>query len=80
MLSTLALALTDLKNTRAFSMCQDCTHFTSEGDGGFYTCIAAEIGTDEICKLCGSYYSRCTPHIFFWSMAASVPSDQIRSD
>ncbi|AGI66120.1 hypothetical protein OAN307_c03680 [Octadecabacter antarcticus 307] len=58
MLSPLASALTDLKNTCAFSMYQECTHFTPAGDGGFYTCMVAEISADEICKRYGSYHSR----------------------
>ena len=56
-LSRLASSLADLKNTRAFGTCQDCTHFTPADDGGFCACMATELGADEIDKLCGSYHS-----------------------
>lgn len=55
-LSRLASSLADLKNTRAFGTCRDCTHYTPADDGGFCACMAAELGADEIDKLCGSYH------------------------
>jgi DNA-binding MarR family transcriptional regulator len=54
-LSHLASSLADLKNTRAFGTCWDCTHFTAADDSGFCACMVAELGADEIDKLCGSY-------------------------
>ncbi len=55
-LSRLASSLAGLKNARAFGTCRDCTHFTPAGGGGYCACLAAELGADEIDKLCGSYH------------------------
>tara|TARA_B110000503_G_scaffold22642_2_gene35190 strand:- start:5439 stop:6041 length:603 start_codon:yes stop_codon:yes gene_type:complete len=54
-LSRLATSLADLKNARAFGTCRDCIHFTPTGDGGFCTCMAVDLGADQVDKLCGSY-------------------------
>jgi DNA-binding MarR family transcriptional regulator len=54
-LSRLATSLADLKNKSAFGTCQDCIYFTPVGGGGVCTCMAADLGSDEVNKLCGSY-------------------------
>jgi DNA-binding MarR family transcriptional regulator len=60
-LSRLATSLADLKSKRAFGTCRDCTHFTPADDSGFCACMAAELGQDEINKLCGSYHGTAGP-------------------
>jgi len=64
-LSRLASSFADLKKGRAFGTCRDCTHFTPADDSGFCACMAAQLGADEIGKLCGSYHSpaESTPHL-----------------
>jgi len=64
-LSRLASSLANLKNARAFGTCRDCTHFTPADDSGFCACMAAELGADEIGKLCGSYHGPAgsTPYL-----------------
>jgi len=65
MLSRLASSLAAMKNARAFGTCRDCTHFTPANDSGFCACMAAQVGADEIGKLCGSYHSQAgsTPQL-----------------
>jgi len=64
-LSRLASSLADLKKTRAFGTCSDCTYFTPADDRGFCACMAARLDADEIGKLCGSYHSpaESVPHL-----------------
>ena len=77
-LSRLASSLADLKNARAFGTCLDCTHYTPADDGGFCACMAAELGADEIDKLCGSYHSPAgsTPRIQTAPRLQAVRTDQ----
>ena len=54
-LSQLATALAMRRDVPAFGTCRDCSHFSTSGDTAYCSCMAAELATEEMTKLCGSY-------------------------
>lgn len=54
-LSGLSSSLAMLKGARAFGTCGDCAHFTPGDDSGYCACMAGELATTEIDRLCASY-------------------------
>ena len=54
-LSGLTAALAAKRDAPAFGTCRDCSHFGTTGDAAYCACMAAELATDDIAKLCASY-------------------------
>lgn len=54
-LSRVASAVAMLRETPAFGSCRDCSHFTASDVSGYCACMAEELATDEIGKLCARY-------------------------
>lgn len=54
-LSRLSSALAAQRDVPAFGTCRDCSHFGTSGEAAYCACMAAELATDEMHKLCASY-------------------------
>jgi DNA-binding MarR family transcriptional regulator len=54
-LSRLAVALSHRREAPAFGTCRDCRHFAPGAGTGYCACLAAELATGELDKLCASY-------------------------
>ncbi|WP_264214740.1 MarR family winged helix-turn-helix transcriptional regulator [Leisingera thetidis] len=54
-LSRLASALAGQRGVPAFGTCRDCSHFGTSGGTAYCACMAVQLATADIDKLCGSY-------------------------
>lgn len=54
-LSRLAATLAVQRDVPAFGTCGDCSHFARSGDKAYCACMAEELATADIIKLCASY-------------------------
>jgi hypothetical protein len=54
-LSRLASALAAQREVPAFGTCRDCCHFGTSEDAAYCACMAAELASEDIAKLCASY-------------------------
>jgi DNA-binding MarR family transcriptional regulator len=54
-LSRVAAALSGRRGAPAFGTCRDCSHFAPGAGKGYCACMAAELATEELDKLCASY-------------------------
>ncbi|MFN3847278.1 MAG: MarR family winged helix-turn-helix transcriptional regulator, partial [Paracoccaceae bacterium] len=62
LLSRIASAVANLRQSVAFGICLDCCHFTPADAGGTCACMAAQLGANETIQLCGSYRSSPPTH------------------
>lgn len=54
-LSALSSALAVKRSAPAFGTCRDCTHFSTTANTAYCACMAAELASDEIDRLCASF-------------------------
>lgn len=60
-LSRVASALSLRREVPAFGTCRDCSHFGTSAGTAYCACMAAELATEDIAKLCASYQPAPAP-------------------